>query len=175
LPLAALAFGATLAATADAGAAAPAASRAISAFDSFIAESAAPCLKEPAARCVDAAFRFADRNGDGQLSPAELQEVRTTLERWVNWKGDGISTRERNAVAIGLVVIDAVGLDKLVASYDADGDGKLSKKELLTDVRLDGRPLGQVLLDPKAVDRQAVAKRLGALSPVVDGMMAKSP
>ena len=74
-----------------------------------------------------------------------------------------------------VVVIDAVGLDKLVASYDADGDGKLSKKELLTDVRLDGRPLGQVLLDPKAVDRQAVAKRLGALSPVVDGMMAKSP
>jgi hypothetical protein len=45
----------------------------------------------------------------------------------------------------------------------------------LTDVRLDSRPLGQVLTDPKAVDRQAVAKRLGALSPVVDGMVAKSP
>jgi hypothetical protein len=166
---------ATLADPASAGAGSPAASRAISAFDRFIAESSPVCLKDAAARCVDMAFRFADRDGDGELSLPELQEVRTTLERWVNWKGDGIPQRDRNAIAIGLVVIDAVGLDKLVASYNTDGDGKLSRKELLTDVRLDSRPLGQVLTDPKAVDRQAVAKRLGALSPVVDGMVAKSP
>ncbi|MGB8275294.1 MAG: hypothetical protein WCF16_08525, partial [Alphaproteobacteria bacterium] len=153
----------------------PQASAAILAFDRFMIESSPVCLNEPAARCVDMGFRFADADRDGELSLAELADVRATLERWVAWKGDAIAPKDRTSIAIGLLILDAVGLDKLLASYNSDGDGKLSKKELLTDVRLDQRPLGQVLMDPKAVDRHAVAKRLGWLAPAADGLMAKSP
>jgi len=35
-------------------------------------------------------------------------------------------------------------------------------------VRLDQRPLGQVLLDPAAVDRAAVARRLGVPPALLD-------
>ena len=48
----------------------------------------------------------------------------------------------------------------------------MSRKELLADVTLDERPLGEVLLDDKAVDRAAVAQRLGSLSPMLEGLLA---
>ncbi len=36
------------------------------------------------------------------------------------------------------------------------------------DVRLDERPLGRVLGDAEAVDRRAMARRLGKLAPLLD-------
>jgi hypothetical protein len=63
-------------------------------------------------------------------------------------------------------VVDGVGIERLHALYDQDGDGLVDRDELLADVRLDERPLGEVLLDREAVDRVAIAARLG-LPPVL--------
>jgi Ca2+-binding EF-hand superfamily protein len=143
------------------------------AFDRFIATSSPVCLHQPARRCVDAGFAFADANGDGALSRGEVRAVRADLDRWLAWRGPQLQPRERGAVMLGAQLIDAAGLDRLFDSYDADGDGRITKRELLADVRLDERPLGEVLMDEKAVDRQAVQRRLGALAPAVEGMLRK--
>jgi hypothetical protein len=64
---------------------------------------------------------------------------------------------------LGLTLADAIGIGRLLAAYDADGDGLVSRAELLADVALDERPLAEVLRDPQALDRRAVARRLGVL------------
>jgi hypothetical protein len=68
---------------------------------------------------------------------------------------------ERSLLVLGFVVVEGVGIERLHALYDEDGDGLVDRDELLADVRLDERPLGEVLLDPEAVDRAAIAARLG--------------
>ncbi len=143
------------------------------AFEQFIRASAPVCERRPAADCVDAGWGFADTDGDGRLSVAELTAVRDALAAWSGWRGDSLNKRERTSIAIGLWLVDSIGLDRLVASYSQDADDSLSRDELLADVTLDERPLGEVLLDAQAVDRQAVAQRLGALSPVLEGLLDK--
>ena len=143
------------------------------AFDRFVNASSPLCLNQPAQRCVDAGFAFADGNRDGKLSLSEVQGVRATLDRWLAWRGPKLQPRERGAVMFGAQLVDAAGLDRLFDSYDANRDGGVSKPELLADVRLDHRPLGEVLLDETAVDRPALQRRLGALGPAVEGMLRK--
>lgn len=149
-----------------------AATPAVLAFEQFIRASAPVCERMPAAACIDAGWGFADANRDDRLSLAELTEVRDTLVAWTGWRGESLHRRERAAIAVGLLLIDSIGLETLVASYNSDADGALSRKELLADVTLDERPLGEVLLDDKAVDRAAVAQRLGSLSPMLEGLLA---
>ena len=74
---------------------------------------------------------------------------------------DDLTEPERSGIALGFLIVDSIGLERLHAIYDTDQDGLVSRSELLADVRLDQRPLGQVLLDPAAVDHRAVARRLG--------------
>lgn len=143
------------------------------AFDRFISASSPICLNQPARRCVDSGFAFADRNRDGRLSLAEAQTVRAELDRWLAWRGPKLQPRERGAVMFGASLIDAAGLDRLLDSYDANRDGGVSKPELLADLKLDERPLGEILMDEKAVDRRALQSRLGALGPAVEGMLRK--
>jgi hypothetical protein len=69
---------------------------------------------------------------------------------------------------MGLWLVDAVGLDYLHAAYDTDGDGLISRAELLVDVRLDERPIAAVLLDPEAVDHAAIGRRLGLPPSMLD-------
>ncbi len=143
------------------------------AFDRFITSSSPVCQNQPSRRCVDMGFSFADADRDGRLSLAEVQSVRAQLGRWLAWRGPSLQPRERGAVQFGAQLVDAIGLAQLFDSYDADRDGKVSKPELLADVRLDERPLPAVLSDEKAVDRQALQRRLGALAPAVEGMMRR--
>ena len=77
-------------------------------------------------------------------------------------EGDPCQARGHHGFnGIDAQVVDAVGLDYLFAVYDTDGDGLISRSELLADVRLDERPIGTVLLDPQALDHAAIGRRLG--------------
>jgi hypothetical protein len=152
----------------------PAPTPQVLAFDKFMKQSSPICQKQASHRCVDAGWRYADRNGDKTLDLAELQTVRAEMGDWLAWK-EGITQREKANVAMGLWVVDSAGLPNLFASYDANGDGKLTQAELLADVKLDQRPLGQVLTDEKAVNRQRFSQRLGPLSKLAEALMQPRP
>jgi hypothetical protein len=133
----------------------------IVAFDRFIAESNPVCQLRRATDCVDLAWRFADADADQGLSLGELEALRADIEVWAIWRQADLAAHERSGIALGLWLVDSVGLEYLHAAYDADGDGLISRTELLADVHLDDRPIGTVLLDPAAVDHVAIARRLG--------------
>jgi hypothetical protein len=101
-----------------------------------------------------------------------MMAVKSTLSAWAIWSEQRLSARERGGIALGLWIVELVGLDDLFRSYDTDRSGALSRAEFLADVRLDSRPLGEVLSDPEAVDRKALGARVDALAPLVEGLLA---
>jgi hypothetical protein len=117
---------------------------------------------------VDRAWRFADADRNDGLSLDELEALRADLEVWAIWRQADLAAEERSGIALGLWLVDSVGLEYLHAAYDADGDGLISRNELLADVHLDERPIGTVLLDPEAVDHAAIARRLGLPPTILD-------
>lgn len=143
------------------------------AFEQFLIASSPVCLNQPSAHCVDIGWQFADTDHDGTLSFAEIQAVRTALQEWLSWKWPELSAKDRTNITLGLMVVDIIGLDKLFAGLNTAGNGKLSRAELLADVTLDDRPLGPVLQDPDAVDRKALAQRLGRVAPIVQSMLGE--
>jgi hypothetical protein len=138
------------------------------AFDRFMRASRPICLEQPAEHCVALAWRFADADGDQGLSVVELASIRSAFEQWALRHRDDLTRPERSGVALGFLIVDSIGLERLHAIYDTDQDGLVSRKELLADVRLDQRPLGEVLLDPAAVDHRAVARRVGVPPEMLD-------
>jgi hypothetical protein len=131
------------------------------AFERFMEVGRPVCSEQPAPACVALAWGFADSDGDEALSVAELAAIRTALEGWALRHQDELAAVERSGIALGLLLVDAIGLERLHTAYDADADGLISQRELLADVRLDQRPLAETLLDPAALDRAAIARRLG--------------
>ena len=131
------------------------------AFERFMHASRPVCSGQPAPACVALAWAFADSDGDQALSVAELAAIRTELESWALRHRDQLTAPEQSGLALGLLLVDSLGLERLHALYDSDADGALSRSELLADVRLDERPLAETLLDPAAVDHHAIARRLG--------------
>ncbi|MHA1113392.1 MAG: hypothetical protein ACTSRY_02665 [Alphaproteobacteria bacterium] len=135
------------------------------ALDGFLRRAAPLCRNRAATACIDAAWSFADSDGDRLLSLTEVRAVRAALAAWAMWKGAALPEAERAGMALALWMVDSVGLAKLMRAYDADGDDRLSRAEALADLRLDGRPLGILLGDHKAVDHAALRRRLSDLLP----------
>ena len=127
---------------------------------SFLDRVQVVCGSAAAQRCVNAGWNFAARDPGRGLSLADVERLRQRLGVWYKWRQATLRNRERLSIGLGLLLADGMGLDRLHGAFDADGDGWLNQRELLTDVRLDNRPLGEVLLDPEAVDRAALARRL---------------
>jgi len=146
----------------------PGPGREILMFDRFVGANAGVCLDQPAAACVDVAWRFADRNQDGGLSVEELQHVRDSVRAWAIWRADDLYAHERSLLAMGFLVVDGLGVERLHRLYDADQDGLVDREELLADLRLDERPLGETLLDGESLDRAALAARLGVPSALIE-------
>jgi hypothetical protein len=145
------------------------------ALEKFVQSSGPTCQTQPAAKCVDLGWAFADRDKNGTLSLAEVETIRGDIVAWHAWKGETLRPRDRASFNMGLWAAERVGVNNLFASYDANGDGALSKAELLADVRLDQRPLGEVLADEKAVKRQQFAARLGPLQKMAEVLMTPRP
>jgi hypothetical protein len=92
------------------------------------------------------------------------------LKIWYAWRQPQLSPRERASIGFGLLVADGIGAERLHGLFDANGDGLVTKTELLEDVTLDNRPIGKVLLDPNAVNRARLARRLKLPPALVDGL-----
>ena len=140
----------------------------IVAFDRFVTESNPVCQFKGAAQCVDLAWRFANADDDGGLSLDELAGLRADLEVWTIWRQAELAEHERSGIAFGLWLVNSIGLGYLHSAYDTDGNGLISRSELLADVHLDERPIGTVLLDPAAVDHAGIARRLGLPPTILD-------
>ena len=138
------------------------------AFDRFVTVASPVCEHQPARDCIEVGWEFADIDGDGALSIAELELMRDALKEWSAQRQESLTARERSLISFGLWLVDSVGLENLHASYDENADEQLDQEELLTDVRLDERPLGEILLDPTAVDLKGLAERLGVLLPLLE-------
>jgi len=136
-------------------------------LNQFLSRSVPLCMKAPAVRCVDAAFAFADADGDGKLSPEEVRATQAQVDRWAKSHARQLPQGERERLIMGLVIIQAVGPDQLFASYDQDGDGLLTREEVTADIRLDRRPLPEILSDPAAIDWNGLAARAGDAAPLL--------
>lgn len=136
-------------------------------LDRFVAGVGPLCLKAPARECIDRGFAYADADRDGRISPDEAKAVNRQVTAWTQSEASQRVPQDRQRVVLGLIVVQTVGIDNLVASYDANGDGFLSKEELLADVKLDQRPLPVVLSDPKSVDWDRLAGRAGVAAPLL--------
>ena len=136
-------------------------------LDQFLSRSVPLCMKAPAVRCVDQGFAFADADQDGKLSPAEARATQAQLDRWAKGNARRLPPAERERLIMGLLVIQAVGPDQLFVSYDADGDGLLTREEVTADIRLDKRPLPELLSDPASIDWDGLAARAGDAAPLL--------
>jgi len=125
------------------------------------------CLKAPAAQCVDKGFAFADRDRNGRLSLPEARAVEAEVAAWTKANANKLPPEERQRLVTGMVVFQTVGVENVFASYDVNGDGALTKEEVLADVKLDQRPLPQVLSDPNSVNWDRLAARAGGAAPLL--------
>lgn len=137
--------------------------KAVHAFDRFIAIIAPLCQVRSSIDCADTAWSFADRDDDMTLSARELGRVKEDLKAWTLWKDKALPPPTRSGIFLGLLIAESIGVPRIIETYDADGDGRLTQDEVLQDVKLDERPLEKVLGDPRSFDRQAFAQRLGPM------------
>jgi hypothetical protein len=136
-------------------------------LDQFLSRSVPMCMKAPAVLCVDQGFAFADVDGDDKLSRAEVGSVQAQVDGWAKGNARRLPQSERERLIMGLLIVQAVGPDQLFASYDNDGDGLLSQEEVTADIRLDKRPLPEIMSDPDSVDWNGFAARAGDAAPLL--------
>jgi hypothetical protein len=125
------------------------------------------CRTAPAGNCVDWAWPHADLDDDQRISLSESELLLKKVRTWALRHRADLVAETRNGVFLGLMVVQSLGVERLITSYDSDGDGALNRGELLQDQRVDGRPLPKLIRDPKSFDRTRFAERLGAAAPLV--------
>ncbi len=140
-------------------------------FERFLRESGPPCVRQPAGRCLARFFAYLDTDRDRRVAPAELRRARADAGAWLVRHGDRLPPLERNLADGLLWTVDLVGVDRLFASYDEDGDGGLTAAELFADLRTDHRPLGELLRDPAAFDWPRLRRRFGRAALLLEAVL----
>ncbi len=130
-------------------------------FDEFARTSGVYCAEAPSRQCFDRGFAFADRDGSGSVSLAEARRFHDEFRSWGLAHRAEMPAPDQQALLAGLLVVQAVGVDTIFASYDADGDGRLTRSEAAADLRLDDRPMPVLLEDARGVDWARIRARLG--------------
>ncbi len=153
---------------------APAAAQQVSpdalAVQEFIDGAREPCKTQPAQVCVDIGFWFAASDPDRGLSLDDVVVLRQRLGAWYQAYQGNLTPQARTGFGLGFLLADGMTMQKLHGSFDTNQDGYVDQAELLADVTLDERPLGQVLSDPNAVDRVGLANRLGLPPAMIEGL-----
>lgn len=137
------------------------------ALEEFLSANVPFCMKAPASQCIDRGFAFADLDGSGRLSLTEAKTTQNELNVWTKANAKRLPPADREKLVMGLLVLQAVGPEQLFASYDKDGDGELTRPEVTADLRLDKRPLPEILADPSAIDWDALTARAGDAAPLL--------
>ncbi len=137
-------------------------------FERFLHQARPVCLHQASTRCFQLGWQFADENLDNRLSLSEAQTTYDAVEGYVLARRSEMPQHELAAAVMGLFVVNGIGLNVLHDQLDRDRDAMLSQEELLAHVELDERPIAEVLLDPSAIDREAVTRKLGRLAPLVE-------
>ena len=97
------------------------------------------CRLQSAEKCINHVWNVVDGDGDGMVSAEEIDRFVQHMRRWNKTTDRGL--KDRSIVGVGLLALNLVGADRVIESYDADGDGMLSKDEALADLLLDDRPI----------------------------------
>jgi hypothetical protein len=124
-------------------------------------------MKAPAVQCIDRGFGFADRDRNRRLSLAEVKAAQDEVNRWTQANGKRLPPQEREKLVLGLLVVQTVGPEQLFKSYDANRDGELTREEITADLKLDKRPLPELLSDPSTIDWGALSARAGQAAPLL--------
>lgn len=140
-------------------------------FDEFARTNGVYCAEAPSRQCFDRGFAFADRDGNGGVSLAEAHRFHDGFRTWGLAHRAAMPAADQQALLAGLLVVQAVGVDAIFASYDVDGDGRLTRSEAAADLRLDDRPMPVLLDDPRAVDWARVRTRLGPAAVLLVDML----
>lgn len=131
-------------------------------FRNFIRLTKNVCLVGKAERCLDLVWTYVDGDLDGQISVAEATAFLDAMEKWNKIGGSGVKTRA--TVTAGLAASDLVGIERIFAKYDMDGDGMLSREEATADVTIDDRRLAEIMSDENAIDRDGLSERFGGVA-----------
>ncbi len=148
----------------------PGSPAALESFDRFARRIGPFCVVGPSRACFERGFVYADADHDGTLSLDEAERMQGLVSDWALASEDRLAPQDRRGLVLGLLVLQIVGLDQLFASYDLDHDGKLTPAELSADVRLDDRPLPQLIQDSRAIDWPRLEARLGPAAALVSGL-----
>ena len=133
------------------------------AFEEFLYETRSVCRYGASTSCLEAAWRFADRNDDDRLALPELIALHEEFFTWADARKSELDQRDASILAMAQLTFASLTPEVLFKGYDSNRDQLLTREELLADVQLDERPIGTVLTDQKAVNWQSVARRLGPI------------
>jgi hypothetical protein len=136
-------------------------------LDRFLEANMAFCMKAPAVQCIDRGFAFADLDHDRRLSLAEAKATQAEATRWTKANAKRLPPQEREKLVMGMLLFQTVGPEQIFKSYDANRDGALSREELIADLKLDKRPLPDILSDPSSIDWNALSARVGEAAPLL--------
>lgn len=129
------------------------------------------CPNAPAPTCLNHLWTRADRDGNEVLQLSEAQDLRRAARAWVEQPDNDARETERNLVWVGLLILKHAELANVFASLDTDADGVLARGEAFADIRLDQRPMPELLEDPSAVDWQRFAGRFGKVSFLITDLL----
>ena len=138
------------------------------AFDRAVRGLGHECVSAPSTACARGAFALADTNRDGRADLAELSTLNDRLRVWTRANGESVPPADLKALNLGFVLVDSIGLQSWIALYDTDGDGALTFAEATADLRLDQRPVPELVRTRELVDWPGLRRRFGAMSYIFD-------
>jgi hypothetical protein len=153
----------------------PDVARAADPFESFIVGLRSTCARAPATRCTAAVSAFLDSDRNGKVEPDELEAASGMATASIGNTDGPLNATERSSVAVALMILKSAGMPQVFAGFDSNGDGGIDKAEMFQDLRIDRRPFGIIVRDPKSTNWSAFAQRFGKVGRLIKGLVPPPP